>query len=635
MWPISSQTATISMPLGEECPEEVTEVASTLIFAASRYPDLPELCDLRQIFTAKYGTNMESYANTEFVERVQQKSFSKEKKLQVIQDIAREFSVKFDLKALERKLSNPPGPEVERPKKHTSLPAGDEVVSQPTPVVFVHKQEVHVEARDIHVMCDVSSGDSYDHVEKTRKVKDTEQEDVVLNNRMLRYNYKEIQKDDQVKGDSAYSRRPKVQEGLVQEYAAMKYPEGKIRKMVPPYTKNGGTKNGNFMEKNSDGLASEKAEFIHCGLEKKQGAGSLNGKSINAVPLYAKLKVSKDGNNADKETYDDLSYDRTSLAESEHSIHERRPVKPLNRGRGVNLVPPYVKPNTNNLLAHDDRSDCVKHKDSMNGDERTTPMSVRRNFARPRFVQTNEGAVDDEKIVSRTPGGQRRLKSRGAGDDYDEKHMDSYRQPVGDEKDNAINYGRLLHQTASGQRKHTSQRRDANYDGDNYGDKVVDEHPNAVDGEIDNAIDYGKLLHQAPSARRRHTSGRTTCDEGYDEEEGMMDKLLYHYSKKGSVNNELSKAKTRMKTLPADPAVIDRGRVDSKADSQMRDSAAHAPERAVSLPAELLSPAEATRVPDRSTSMQPDLFGPNGGHVHPRMPDYDELAARISVLRMA
>nr|CAD1825875.1 unnamed protein product [Ananas comosus var. bracteatus] len=569
-----------------ECPEEVTEVASTLIFAAARYPDLPELCDLRQIFTAKYGTNMESYANTEFVERVQQKSFSKEKKLQVIQDIAREFSVKFDLKAFERKLSNPPGPEVERPKKHTSLPAGDEVVLQPTPVVFVHKQEVHVEARDIHVMCDVSSGDSYDHVEKTRKVKDTEPEDVVLNNRKLRYNYKEIQKDDQVKGDSAYSRRPKVQEGLVQEYAAMKYPEGKIRKMVPPYTKNGGTKNGNFMEKNSDGLASEKAEFIHCGLEKKQGAGSLNGKSINAVPLYAKLKVSKDGNNADKETYDDLSYDRTSLAESEHSIHERRPVKPLNRGRGVNLVPPFVKPNINNLLAHDDR----------------------------RSKTTQE---------------------QGAGDDYDEKHMDSYRQPVGDEKDNAINYGRLLHQTASGQRKYTSQRRDANYDGDNYGDKVVDKHPNAVDGEIDNAIDYGKLLHRAPSAQRRHSSGRTTCDEGYDEEEGMMDKLLYHYSKKGSVNNELSKAKTRTKTLPADPAVIDRGRVDSKADSQMRDSAAHAPERAVSLPAELLSPAEATRVPDWSTSMQPDLFGPNGGHVHPRMPDYDELAARISVLRMA
>lgn len=48
-----------------ECPEEVTEVASTLIFSAARYPDLPELCDLRQIFTAKYGTNMESYANTE------------------------------------------------------------------------------------------------------------------------------------------------------------------------------------------------------------------------------------------------------------------------------------------------------------------------------------------------------------------------------------------------------------------------------------------------------------------------------------------------------------------------------------------------------------------------------------------
>jgi hypothetical protein len=29
---------------------------STLIFAAARFPDLPELCDLRHIFTGTYGS---------------------------------------------------------------------------------------------------------------------------------------------------------------------------------------------------------------------------------------------------------------------------------------------------------------------------------------------------------------------------------------------------------------------------------------------------------------------------------------------------------------------------------------------------------------------------------------------------
>jgi len=48
-----------------ECPPEFREAVSTLIFAAARYPDLPELCDLRHIFTERYGNFVEHFVSRE------------------------------------------------------------------------------------------------------------------------------------------------------------------------------------------------------------------------------------------------------------------------------------------------------------------------------------------------------------------------------------------------------------------------------------------------------------------------------------------------------------------------------------------------------------------------------------------
>jgi hypothetical protein len=53
------------MFLNSECPQEALEAVSTLIFAAARFPDLPELCDLRHIFTEKYGSSVEPFVNSE------------------------------------------------------------------------------------------------------------------------------------------------------------------------------------------------------------------------------------------------------------------------------------------------------------------------------------------------------------------------------------------------------------------------------------------------------------------------------------------------------------------------------------------------------------------------------------------
>lgn len=48
-----------------ECPEECREAVPSLMYAAARFADLPELRDLRNLFTARYGNSLESYISKE------------------------------------------------------------------------------------------------------------------------------------------------------------------------------------------------------------------------------------------------------------------------------------------------------------------------------------------------------------------------------------------------------------------------------------------------------------------------------------------------------------------------------------------------------------------------------------------
>lgn len=48
-----------------ECPEECKESISTLMFAAARFADLPELRELRSLFAERYGNSLEPYVNKE------------------------------------------------------------------------------------------------------------------------------------------------------------------------------------------------------------------------------------------------------------------------------------------------------------------------------------------------------------------------------------------------------------------------------------------------------------------------------------------------------------------------------------------------------------------------------------------
>ncbi|XP_075110389.1 uncharacterized protein LOC107804723 [Nicotiana tabacum] len=55
----------VMLKLRRKCPKECREVVSSLIFAAARLADVPELRQLRSVFTDIYRNSLECYLNKE------------------------------------------------------------------------------------------------------------------------------------------------------------------------------------------------------------------------------------------------------------------------------------------------------------------------------------------------------------------------------------------------------------------------------------------------------------------------------------------------------------------------------------------------------------------------------------------
>ncbi|KAL2332381.1 hypothetical protein Fmac_019962 [Flemingia macrophylla] len=88
--------------------DECMQAIQSLIYAASRFSDLPELRQLRTLFMEKFGKDtLEPYISIEFVEKLRQHPPSKEMKIQLLCDISQEFSIEWDSKSLEHRLNTP------------------------------------------------------------------------------------------------------------------------------------------------------------------------------------------------------------------------------------------------------------------------------------------------------------------------------------------------------------------------------------------------------------------------------------------------------------------------------------------------------------------------------------------------
>ncbi|KAI4329264.1 hypothetical protein L6164_021548 [Bauhinia variegata] len=126
-----------------DCPEECKEAVSSLIYAAARFADLPELRELRTLFTQKFGNSLEPCLSKEFVEKLRQDPPTREMKIQLLIDIAQEFHIEWDSKALEQRLCRV-SPLHEERTKHDSPSDSDKEKWHNSHDVAIHETDILV-----------------------------------------------------------------------------------------------------------------------------------------------------------------------------------------------------------------------------------------------------------------------------------------------------------------------------------------------------------------------------------------------------------------------------------------------------------------------------------------------------------
>ncbi|KAL3635818.1 hypothetical protein CASFOL_020365 [Castilleja foliolosa] len=129
-----------------ECPADLKEGITSVIFAAPRCSDIPELLCIRDVFQKKYGKDFVSAAtdlrpnagvNRMLIEKLSVKTPPGEVKMKVLKEIAKEYQVQWDTTESEEELLKPPEERIQGPEKFasaTSLPLKPFQKQNPEPI---------------------------------------------------------------------------------------------------------------------------------------------------------------------------------------------------------------------------------------------------------------------------------------------------------------------------------------------------------------------------------------------------------------------------------------------------------------------------------------------------------------------
>ncbi|XP_021747812.1 IST1-like protein [Chenopodium quinoa] len=112
-----------------DCPSDLKEAISSLIFAGPRCSDIPELLAIQDIFQKKYGKDFvdsatdlrpDSGVNRLLIEKLSALNPPGELKLKIMKEIAKEYQVQWDTTETETELLKPPEERIEGPRKFVS-----------------------------------------------------------------------------------------------------------------------------------------------------------------------------------------------------------------------------------------------------------------------------------------------------------------------------------------------------------------------------------------------------------------------------------------------------------------------------------------------------------------------------------
>ncbi|KAB2019566.1 hypothetical protein ES319_D07G005500v1 [Gossypium barbadense] len=568
-----------------DCPEDCREAVSSLMFAAARFSDLPELRELRHIFHERYENSLDVFANKQLVENSASNPSTMERKVMVMHDIASEFSIKWDSKAFERRMSEPvviPQPQ-DRTKKYGSFHVnGEDNKSN------YGKQDRLKKYGSFHV-----NGDD-------NKSNDGKQD------RPKKYGSFHVNGDDNKSNDGKSADPPRDElkvdknghkwEFSVEDKLHQGREEAFARKEnldIPLPQKQ------EVVEKDDIAFKTARLSSSTSGkrIERVNGGGKVQDGRENSVPgidnqdVLTQRKPDLNPNNyaaprsrsQDKDLFVPDSY------ANEYGVQNstrKTPVEgePKRKPRSSSaLPPPYVKPPS------------IKSKDSMNG----------ANILSSLAGLDSDGVSGDPSMPDKE--GQRIPPMRGHDRETDNYYSHSESGiPI--------------------PRRRSSRRR----------------HLRSASGhiEIGNAEDT-EFMRRKPRSRRRDESRQglqILFDEEhqrYDQEERIIDRLLMHYSKKPSTSED-GKLRRKSKSHHAhhkrtdvDEEALEKASMDRSDDIS---ETIPRPVRSISLPREQTTQSEGTKVYTRATSFQQGRSNA-ARHVHPKLPDYDDLAAHFAAMK--
>ncbi|CAK9329366.1 unnamed protein product [Citrullus colocynthis] len=653
-----------------ECPEECCEAIASLMFAAARFSDLPELRELRQIFQERFGTSLEHLENRKFVENLASKPSTLEKRVQLLQDIALEFSIKWDSVGFEKRMSTPPAYAQGLPKDRGSYNAAVEKSPHAKEIdprvgkdggVSYKENLAHANGRHRFVNpsdSTISGGKELKFQARQElpghghenRVYDKEETLVKFDGRIDHYGENKgstVSKHEARNGRVSSSPRigrmgsssssevlGDADNGLVvhngRERTVPDYLKSPYNIPGPPISKHeaGNGMMGSAFRTSRMGSSSssevlgdaDDRSVVHNGRERTV-PNYLKSSPYNnpgLAPSDAGLQLKSDikepssgtahtGHNGGvlifKSDLKESSFGNTQTGHGYAVLQGRAEEDKQNLKSSYNsiLPPPYVKANSRKK-DHKDRSHSeLSRTGHDNNFISTDPQKPVKSEMTAAVLQLEPRHSDHERQVT----SPMRASSRGGEMD----HVFGARIPPD-----------ALPKPRSVRRRHHKPRSSHTVD--------------------DNAEDIRMVRKKSRSSRRRDDKRglQLLVDEQEnerDEEERIIDKLLIHYSKKPS-----SFEPGKMRRKPKNHLALENGTDAAKSPLNLisRDGAdKHAdtvppPARSASLPHEHLGPSEATKVFTRAASFQPDRSSA-AKHVHPKLPDYDDLAARFAALR--
>ncbi|XP_024029772.1 uncharacterized protein LOC21403687 [Morus notabilis] len=633
-----------------ECPEECKAAVATLMFAAARYSDLPELRDLRQMFYERYRDAPQVFESKEFKENLASKPSTLENKVRLMKDIALEFSIEWDSNAFEQRMNIPPLSPQDPPKAHGSYHLSADKTNSYNGKDKVPRGDNHGILFKERV--DLNDGCGRLGLEKNGSVSKMDAVDFLTRHAL-----------SQNGSNSLYGR----------EETALKKDrkDGSVSKMdaVDFQTRHVFSPNGNNSlygqeeatlrkdrKDSHDNMLQGRREFApdrHVALNVKEdatprkvGLGSSSQRNIlesadvrsklhygraNNIPvidsqdaiLHAKPDMAAShGKSSGKEKFADNNFGGQHITANSSSKDE---VLPKSKPYSANAIPPpYVKRNSKEKVrkqvTHLGSSD-----DGFDGNGVIKDFELTLDKANTGHISKGLHQSDHSRHEKHLAGFDHSRHDNHLARSDHSRHEKNLSEP--ERLENHYHEKDHIHQDdvisnpipkpRSMRRKHSKSRSFQNDAGD---------------------FEEAGVLPRKSRSKRRDDSRQglqILFDEEHhrkDAEERIIDKLLIHYSKKPSVY-EPGKPRRKSKSRHAHHEINDESpRNGSRDGSDKESQMTPPPTRSVSLPHEHTGPSAATKVFTRAASFQPEQ-SEGARHVHPKLPDYDDFVARLAALR--